>query len=174
MNETSTIDSLLEEGKVLSTTLSSKEKEKKDALQHIIEEKDKEIKAVQQQLFTHYQKALPPLLQEARHLMQTVPETPFELLLLTRNDGLYEGTEQYSRFSLLKNSDGTLTYTPETINWRDGGHVWNDFRKVTTLKEVLDSKETKQEDVAKMYETLKEFVIKYNKKTEKEVKNDPS
>lgn len=170
MNETSTIDSLLEEGEILSTTLSSKEEEKKDALQYITEEKDEAIETTRQQLFTHYRRALPMLLEEALRLMRTVPETPFDLRLLRRDDGLYEETRQYSHFSLLKNSDGTLVHTPETYHWHDGTIVWHGHEKITTVKQVLEDKETKQEDVTKMYETLKEFVIKYGKKTEEEVK----
>ena len=162
MSETNTIDSLLEEGNALSATLDYKKKEKSDTAT----EKDKEIDTAEQQLFAHYRNALPALLEEAVRLMRAVPGTPFELRLLLRDDGMYEETHQYSRFSLFKNSDGTLVYTPETIHWRNGGCTWDGYRNVTTLQHVLDSKETTQKDVMKMYEVFKEFITKFCQNTE--------
>ncbi len=162
--ETNSIDALLEEGKALSATLEYKRGELASTVEQVRAEKSGEINAAEQQLFTHYRNALPSLVEEAVRLMKEVSETPFELRLLVRDDGMYEDTHQYSRFSLLKNSDGTLVYTPETIHWREGGRTWDEFRKAITSQKVLDSEETKPEDIVKMYETLKGFVTQFREK----------
>lgn len=168
MYENDNIESLFSEVDMLSATLSFTEKEKKKSIDDLTEEKDKEIEATREQLFTYYRRAIPLLFKEVLNLMRTVDDTPLVFRLLRRLDvESTEATKHYSLFALLKNSDGTLIHANETYDWFDGANYWNCYGTVITFEQVLNHKETKPEDIVEMYEALKEFVIKYGKKTKK-------
>ncbi len=163
MPKTITIDSLLGGEEALFATLNGKKKELVDGLERIATEKNAEINAVEQQLITHYLRALPVLFEEAARLMQTVPETPSELLVLRKSEKAFG--PPYSCYALFKESNSQLVYIPQEQHKHDSlKEFWKDHGTVTAVKDVLDQIKKEPKDVVEIYQVLKEFVITFRQK----------
>lgn len=151
------IEKILAKEKKIQDVIDSNKSELQKTVSNAHKGYGKKIDRSDKRLQEHYRSNIKTLFEEVLKIMSGT-EAPFEWVLLKRNDGMYKSTEQFSRFSMLRNSRGELVYTPVTNNWFDGWNTWNQHREHYTLDKLLEEEKTKPEDIVTMYQRMVGFI----------------